>query len=136
MSDKRYRHLDCPQCINLYRQKRKHELGYEACKEKHKGYVVKYRYKISHQDYKSLLQKQDYKCALCKVDISEKKAAHLDHCHSTGKIRGFLCGNCNKALGLFKDSTEVLSNAIKYLENNEVKIGNDLKNLEKVKYNG
>lgn len=40
---------------------------------------------------------------------------HLDHCHITGKIRGFLCSNCNTGLGLFKDNINLLESAIKYL---------------------
>lgn len=40
----------------------------------------------------------------------------VDHCHDTGIVRGLLCHNCNRALGLFKDKIEVLKNAIKYLE--------------------
>ena len=40
----------------------------------------------------------------------------VDHCHATGTVRGLLCHNCNRALGLLHDNTEVLLNAIKYLE--------------------
>lgn len=40
----------------------------------------------------------------------------VDHCHDTGKIRGLLCHNCNRALGLLKDSVHTLESAIDYLE--------------------
>jgi len=40
----------------------------------------------------------------------------VDHCHSTGKIRGLLCHNCNRALGLMQDNVETLQNAIDYLK--------------------
>ena len=33
-----------------------------------------------------------------------------------GKVRGLLCHNCNRALGLLKDSTEYLENCINYLK--------------------
>ncbi len=39
----------------------------------------------------------------------------IDHCHTTGELRGMLCDFCNTALGKFKDSEELLINAIKYL---------------------
>jgi hypothetical protein len=39
----------------------------------------------------------------------------LDHDHKTGKIRGLLCNNCNRSLGLFKDSVDLLKKAIEYL---------------------
>jgi len=40
---------------------------------------------------------------------------HLDHDHSTGKIRGFLCSNCNRAVGLMKDDPVRLIKASAYL---------------------
>lgn len=40
----------------------------------------------------------------------------IDHCHVTGKVRGILCGLCNKALGLMKDNREILLGAIAYLD--------------------
>ena len=46
--------------------------------------------------------------------------AHIDHDHSLGKcreaIRGALCGNCNRALGIVKESVETLTNLIEYLK--------------------
>lgn len=36
-------------------------------------------------------------------------------CHKTGVFRGWLCNNCNFGLGQFKDSHELLQNAIAYL---------------------
>ena len=38
-----------------------------------------------------------------------------DHCHKTGKFRGWLCMKCNTALGLVNDDTELLWRMIKYL---------------------
>ncbi len=40
----------------------------------------------------------------------------VDHDHQTGFVRGLLCRDCNAALGLFKDSQEILERAIGYLE--------------------
>jgi hypothetical protein len=39
----------------------------------------------------------------------------VDHCHASGSVRGLLCHNCNRALGLPKDSDEVLQRAISHL---------------------
>lgn len=41
----------------------------------------------------------------------------VDHCHETGQVRGLLCNLCNQALGLFKDSPELLARATAYLHN-------------------
>ena len=40
----------------------------------------------------------------------------LDHCHATNALRGFICGPCNSALGLFGDSADRIRLAIEYLE--------------------
>jgi hypothetical protein len=48
----------------------------------------------------------------------------VDHDHETNKVRGLLCNSCNKALGLFKDSPNILNQAINYLGTHGKKISN------------
>lgn len=52
-------------------------------------------------------------CALCGESHSKMV---IDHCHTTGKVRGVLCDPCNVGLGHFRDDIERLKNAINYLE--------------------
>lgn len=40
---------------------------------------------------------------------------NVDHCHKSGKVRGILCANCNKGLGMLNDDINTLHNLIKYL---------------------
>ena len=40
----------------------------------------------------------------------------LDHDHSTGTFRGWLCVKCNTGLGLLQDSPSILRSAATYLE--------------------
>jgi hypothetical protein len=47
------------------------------------------------------------------------KECSFDHDHLTGKVRGLLCLGCNSTLGHAKDSTKILLNLVKYL--NEIK---------------
>jgi hypothetical protein len=54
-------------------------------------------------------------CAICGLRVSGKEL-HLDHCHETGQTRGYLCGNCNLGLGLFRDNQKLLEKAAKYLD--------------------
>lgn len=67
--------------------------------------------------YKNLLEKQNNVCAICENEETSRryKTLSVDHCHNTGKIRGLLCSNCNRALGLFRDNIKILEKAVVYL---------------------
>lgn len=63
-----------------------------------------------------LKQKQESKCWICSTDEKNSpKGLVVDHCHTTGVIRGLLCSTCNTGLGMFKDNISKLSAAIQYL---------------------
>jgi hypothetical protein len=53
-------------------------------------------------------------CESC-GDAPDKQVLHLDHCHTSGLFRGWLCGSCNRGLGQFKDSIERMEKALAYL---------------------
>jgi hypothetical protein len=75
------------------------------------------RYGLTYADYEALLAKQDNRCALCPrtPDQERYKKLNVDHCHSTGRIRGLLCTPCNHALGLLGDSADSLRKAVEYV---------------------
>ena len=77
--------------------------------------MLKYTFGISLEQYNEMLKKQGSVCAICKEKCKSGKNLAVDHCHTTGKIRGLLCSNCNRGLGLFTDDKIKLSNAIIYL---------------------
>jgi hypothetical protein len=58
---------------------------------------------------------QGGRCAIC-ADPQEPRSANLDHCHTSGVVRGFLCAHCNRGLGGFRDRPELLRGAAAYLE--------------------
>ena len=66
--------------------------------------------------YEALLTKQNGLCAICKQKDQHFGLA-VDHCHDTGEIRGLLCSQCNRGLGLFRDDPGRLQAAIHYLTN-------------------
>lgn len=82
--------------------------------EKSRLIAVKYKYGIQEVEYKTLMEKSGGKCMIC----LEAGASHVDHCHSTGKVRGLLCRACNFGIGFFRDSVPRLKSAISYLESN------------------
>ena len=69
---------------------------------------------ISVNEYDKLYLEQGGVCAICCKDNSGKRLC-IDHCHSTGNVRGLLCNRCNAGIGMFLDDTELLASAILYL---------------------
>jgi len=78
-------------------------------------------YNISLADYHQMLLKQDHRCLLCLGEGFLMQDTHnmrlvVDHCHASGKVRGLLCHNCNRALGLLQDNQQTLERALAYLK--------------------
>lgn len=63
----------------------------------------------------ALIDKRDGLCWICR----EQPAAHVDHNHETGRVRGMLCFTCNAGLGNFKDRWDLLERAIIYIVNSD-----------------
>lgn len=69
-------------------------------------------------EYTELLSIQNNKCAICSMDFtntSRSTKPNVDHDHSTGLVRGLLCGNCNRGIGSLQDSVDILEKAKVYL---------------------
>ena len=74
-----------------------------------------------------MVEEQGGLCAICKqpprgrpnggaredLDVA---SFHVDHCHTTGRVRKLLCGNCNTLIGLSGEDPKVLRAAADYLE--------------------
>jgi hypothetical protein len=75
-----------------------------------------------------MLIKQNGVCAICRKPETTYRKSHIkgsdpvlrrlsvDHCHTTKKVRGLLCGNCNHSIGKMKDDPALLRAAADYLE--------------------
>ncbi len=90
-------------------------------KEKVKYTKLKQTYGITKDDYQSKLTEQDNCCAICKKPESNKwrgkvVALAVDHCHETEAVRGLLCMNCNRALGLLKENVDSMTAMIDYVK--------------------
>lgn len=78
----------------------------------HARRVRAHRYGLTLAELDELLASLSEKCAVC----GSTRDLHIDHCHSTGKIRGILCGRCNNAAGQTGDDPERLRAIADYLE--------------------
>ena len=99
---------------NVSYHKHKHKRPYSY--EKDKDTKLRRTYGISYQEYLYMLETQNGCCAICGTnDPSPRKAFSVDHCHTTGKVRSLLCGNCNTGIGLLQEDEEVMKRAIEYI---------------------
>jgi len=115
----------CTKCgiekpLSEYYKDRSRKSGFQTkCKPCHEKVKMKSRigaYGLTLDEYANLFVKQNNKCAICKQEFSNKKHIHIDHCHKTNKVRALLCHGCNTAIGLFKESSDILKSAQKYLQ--------------------
>lgn len=73
------------------------------------------KYKLTVEQFNAMMATQSGKCAICGETFGLWCMPAVDHCHTTGKVRGILCGFCNRMLGIANDDTERLTAAITYL---------------------
>ena len=77
---------------------------------------------ITLDHHRDLVEKQNNVCAICMQPetrvgkIGEVLRLAIDHCHTTNKVRGLLCHNCNTAIGKFRDDTVRMYRAIRYIK--------------------
>ena len=79
------------------------------------------KYNMTLENYNKILIDQGCVCKICKLEgwvMAEHHKLKLvvDHDHTTGAVRGLLCHNCNRGLGLFQDNKDNLLKAATYLE--------------------
>lgn len=108
-------HSHCKQC--------QAKTGRDQYNFKTKRYINRQkRYGLTDGQYQEMASKQNHCCAICGRPESfvgqdgQLRTLCVDHDHNTGKIRGLLCSRCNLCIGHAKDSIDVLTRAIVYLE--------------------
>lgn len=99
----------CHSCVSSYDKERRKRPG---ILEKSKDRELRYKYGITLDDYNRMCEAQGGLCAIC---VKPYEGLFVDHCHSTGKVRGLLCHYCNMGIGFFKDREDLLCAAIEYL---------------------
>ena len=81
---------------------------------------LKKTYGITLAEYEQMWIQQGGTCAVCGQFETTLRCGRpvllaVDHCHETGEVRGLLCNNCNRAIGMLGDNPAVLASAVEYL---------------------
>ena len=114
----------CKPCMQAKRQRWAEENRDHLNKWRRNNWVVtnrRLRRRGATQEiYNELYEAQKGCCALCNEPEEKLVWLCIDHDHETGKIRGLLCPNCNRGIGLLKDNANLLRKAADYIEDNKV----------------
>ena len=106
---------------NTARMKRwveKDDNRFRAALNSSRHHAKKYGHKMCSATIDELAAAFTDKCDACGVPEMElTRKLCVDHSHLDGRFRAFLCGKCNKALGLIGDSEEVLVNLLHIVMN-------------------
>jgi len=120
MNSEKYRSQASRDQRKVYdKQRYKHS---QSNRDRLRNNQLKYDYGITLEQYNQMVIDQNNQCKICnKVENSKDyrgktRQLAVDHCHTTNKVRGLLCGACNRALGLFKDDPEYLLKAYQYIK--------------------
>jgi len=102
---------------DLYKELDANDVDRAAKKKSYyRAYWLK-QYGLTIDGYDKMLKDQDGKCKICGTikPGGKMKNFAVDHCHTTGKVRGLLCFSCNVSIGHFADDSDNLQKAIDYL---------------------
>ena len=77
------------------------------------------KYGLTLRKFFRMISDQCGRCKICGKKLDMGRHTHIDHCHTTGKVRGILCRGCNLGLGNLKDSVDILEKAIQYLRDHD-----------------
>ena len=73
------------------------------------------RYNLTEQEADELKTRGCDICGRTEVSGRWGNNMHIDHNHTTGKVRGVLCHGCNVSLGHFQHDLDLLDRAVAYL---------------------
>jgi hypothetical protein len=101
---------------DFFKIKSKHDGLHTYCKRCDRIIHLERRYGLTEERFNEMLRSQGGACAICKFIPGPKdRPLDVDHHHTTGVIRGLLCGRCNRGIGFFRDSPVIVRGAIEYL---------------------
>ena len=113
---------DCRDCRNKYnREYRKHRRDTD---EEYRRKCIKSiwpwrrrkKYNLTPEQVDQMLKDQNGACKCCGGINQDGRPLFIDHDHTTNKVRGLLCKDCNSALGWARDSSQLLRALADYLD--------------------
>ncbi len=83
------------------------------------------RFGMEPEDLTKMLEAQDYRCAICNDgpltrDGKTNLSAHIDHCHTCGKVRRVLCKRCNTLVGFIESDFDTFGKAFVYVTDHAI----------------
>lgn len=110
---RRYRELHPEQARNrVARYRRKYPA---KVKMFFRRWCLRTKYGLTLAQFDTLAANQSGLCAICREPLANNRRGAVDHDHFSGKVRGLLCGECNRGLGNFRDNPVLLLMAVRYL---------------------
>jgi hypothetical protein len=126
----------CPDCGTPYSDKglKRRSARCRPCQSRRhheRSYYWKSAYGMTYDQLVALLAEQGGNCAVCDEGIARIGSGHgagrggnaadgsvgvVDHCHTTGRVRGILHAKCNMMLGLADDDARRAARAAQYLD--------------------
>ncbi len=101
-----------PERVRAYQRARR--LDPVVKRRERSGHLMR-KFGITIEQYDAMLAAQGGGCFICGRPPREDISLHVDHDHSTGKVRGILCFCCNNALADFQESPALLAKAASYM---------------------
>ena len=113
------RYSICGSCLTC--RSLKYDTSYPIPFNKRRNSILKTKFGITLDQYNDMLKEQNYRCMVCNQVETRRgnkggiRSLAVDHCHTSGKIRGLLCGNCNVALGLLNEDRDRIYKLLEYI---------------------
>lgn len=107
---------DCNNELSRTKYRTAHKAWRRRNPDKTKAVKLKYRFGLSLEEYRRMLAAQKGLCKICGGHCRLGRSLAVDHCHTTGKIRGLLCTDCNIGISRLQDRPDLLRAAAAYLE--------------------
>jgi Recombination endonuclease VII len=82
-------------------------------------------------DFDKMFHEQSGRCAIC----GDTSNLSVDHCHSSGVVRGLLCKKCNSGIAFLDENVEIIQRSINYLQRSGNGVNIPCKSLRKPRKN-